>query len=446
MAAMRICILSEYFYPDSTGGTGTVLSKLIRHLKDHHESLEIDVITSRNQFRGAAGALKPREDWNGVHITRLKAPAPRKNSMKRRLAANLIFTARALARLVLVGRRYDLILVVTAPPTLPMATRFFSKMSGVPYLYLVYDLYLDMAVAMKMIPARGRATETLRRVQKDWFRGAAKIVVLGRCMRDHVATTYDLPSEKLHVVPIPANLEMITPIAKEETEFRRTHNIDGFLVLYAGNFAQYQDFDTLLDAAKLLQHRADIRFAFVGDGAKKAHIAARIADENLSNTQMLPFLPENQLSDMLSAADVSLVTLERGIEGLAVPSKFYNILASGRATVACVPKACEVARVIAETGCGVQVDQEDAPALARVIAELADDPQTLIRMGQSARRVCEERYSFAHVGAQFQRIFCEIVEEKRAGKVPRNLATKNENDFIQHIHNDEENSMPAKRI
>ena len=409
---MRICILSEYFYPDSTGGTGTVLSKLIRHLKDKDDSLEIDVITSRNQFRGAAGLLKARENWDGIHIMRLKAPAPRQQSIKRRLAANMVFTARALGRLMLVGRRYDLILVVTAPPTLPLATRLFSKMTGVPYLYLVYDLYLDMAVALKMVPPHGRTTETLRRVQKDWFTGAAKVVVLGRCMRDHVAATYGLPPENVGVVPIPANLELIAPQDKKRTEFRRAHQIDGFLVLYAGNFAQYQDFDTLLDAAKLLKDRADIRFAFVGDGAKKAHIAARIAVEKLSNVQMLPFLPESQLSDMLAAADVSLVTLERGIEGLAVPSKFYNILASGRATIACVPPACEVAQVIAEAGCGVQVDQEDAPALARVIASLADDPQTLKRMGQNARRVCEECFSLARVGDKFEQIFKEIIAEQ----------------------------------
>lgn len=413
---MRICILSEYFHPDSTGGTGTVLSKLVRHLKDQDASLEIDVITSRNQFRGAAGLLKARENWDGIHITRLKAPAPRQQSIKRRLAANLVFTARALKRLMLVGRRYDLILVVTAPPTLPLAARLFSKMTGVPYLYLVYDLYLDMAVALKMVSPVGRATQTLRRVQKDWFHGAAKVVVLGRCMRDHAATTYDLPFSKLGVVPIPANLELIAPLDKNQTEFRRANKIEGFLVLYAGNFAQYQDFDTLLDAAKILQKRPDIRFAFVGDGAKKAHIAARIAAEGLSNVQMLPFLPETQLSDMLGAADVSLVTLERGIEGLAVPSKFYNILASGRATVACVPKASEVALVIAETGCGIQVDQEDAFALAHALESLADNPQISARMGENARRVCEERYSFAHIGGQFRRIFNEIIEDRRSNQ------------------------------
>jgi glycosyltransferase involved in cell wall biosynthesis len=231
-------------------------------------------------------------------------------------------------------------------------------------------------------------------------------------MRDHVAKTYALDLDKIGVVAIPSNLDMIVPLPKETTQFRRDNSINGFLVLYAGNFAQYQDFDTLLDAAKLLRHRCDISFAFVGDGAKREYIASRIAKEDISNVRMLPFVPESQLCDMLGAADVSLVTLERGIEGLAVPSKFYNIMASGRATVACVPNASEIAHVIAEAHCGVQVGQEDAAALAQALEQLADDPETLKRMGENARRFSEERYGFHSIGKQFHRIFTDVVTDR----------------------------------
>lgn len=419
---MRICILSEYFYPDSTGGTGTVLSKLIRHLKDNNPSLEIDVIASRNLFRGEVGTLVGKEEWDGVNIFRLKSPAPRKKSVKRRLAANMVFTVRTFTRLLTARRKYDLVMVVTAPPTLPLAAKMFSGLTGTPYVYLVYDLYLDMAIAMKMISPSSRITRTFRKVQKSWFHGAACTVVLGRCMRDHVASAYGLPLDKIGVVPIPSNLDLIVPMPKEKTKFRRDNNVQGFLVLYAGNFAQYQDFDTLLDAAKLLGHRSDLTFAFVGDGAKREYIAARIETENLTNVRMLPFVPEEDLCDMLASADVSLVTLERGIEGLAVPSKFYNIMASGRATVACVPQASEVAHVIAEADCGIQVDQEDAPALAAALERLADDPEALERMGRNARRVCEENYGFARVGNQFLHIFNEVVGSRSTDRAnPKNV-------------------------
>jgi hypothetical protein len=78
----------------------------------------------------------------------------------------MIFTLRAFTRLIVTGRRYDLIMVVTAPPTLPLAAKWFSGITRIPYVYLVYDLYLDMAVAMKMVPAQSRVTKHFVKCKK----------------------------------------------------------------------------------------------------------------------------------------------------------------------------------------------------------------------------------------------------------------------------------------
>jgi colanic acid biosynthesis glycosyl transferase WcaI len=231
-----------------------------------------------------------------------------------------------------------------------------------------------MAIAMDMVPSESKVIKAMKRVQKNWLSSASKVVVLGRCMKEFVSRTYEIPDQQIEVAPIPANLNMIKPHAKN-TSFRAQNGLSGFVVLYAGNFAQYQDFDTLLDAAKLLKHRKDVTFAFVGDGAKREYIGQRIADEQITNVRMLPFVPEEQLCDMLASADVSLVTLERGVEGLAVPSKFYNIMASGRATVAVVNPTSEIAHVMAESNCGVRVDPEDSSSLARAISTLANNPR-----------------------------------------------------------------------
>lgn len=415
---MRICILSEYFHPDSTGGTGTVLSKLVRQLKDQHENLEIDVITSRNLFRGEAGSLSRREEWQGVNIFRLGAPAPRKKSVRRRLMANMVFTGKTLSHLLTRRKRYDLVLVVTAPPTLPLAARLYSQWRGVPYVYLVYDLYLDMAAALKLVSPQSKVMRFMQQVQQDWFQKASETVVLGRCMRYHVQKTYQVLETKINVIPIPANVDQIVPLDKS-TRFRADNGLDGFVVLYAGNFAQYQDFDTLLDAAVMLKDRSDIKFVFVGDGAKREDIASRIENEKLENVRLLPFVPEAQLCDLLASADASLVTLERGVEGLAVPSKFYNIMASGRPTLACVPRSCEVALVVESAQCGLHVDQENPRALADAVLELANNPKLAEQMGHNARRICEERYGLETISQQFYSIFQKVALQSGMVQTPQ---------------------------
>ena len=97
---MRICIVNEFFYPDSAGGTGAVLSGLARTLKDNYDDIEIDVITSHHLYRGKVGTKLPRtEAWDGIRIHRLSTPKPR-TGMLRRLTANFLFSSAALNKLL----------------------------------------------------------------------------------------------------------------------------------------------------------------------------------------------------------------------------------------------------------------------------------------------------------------------------------------------------------
>ena len=423
---MRICLISEYFYPDSGGGTGTVLSNLTRHLKDSYGDVEIDVITSRHLYRAAPGAqqnLTSRENWDGIGIERLSTPRPHATNIKKRLMANLRFSWAAL-RAVIGRHRYDLVLVSTAPPTAPMTAKALLGMTKTPYAYIVYDLFPDVAVALGVLEADSRPAQALYKAQRGWLHSAHRTVVLGRCMADHLVQTYQLPRHRIEVIAVGADSRQVEPKPRE-TQFRAANNLEDFVVLWAGNFGHHQNFDAILDAAvNLKQSGRRVTFVFVGDGAKREYIANRIRDENIGNARMFPFVPVAQFSDMLASADVSLVALEPGAEGLGVPSKFYNILASGRPTVALVAPGSEVARVLEENECGVRVDQDGAQ-LARVIGEFADDPARVVRMGANARRACEERYSMSQVAHQFYEVLRDVAHSApRARRFMRAAPTK----------------------
>ena len=413
---MRICLISEYFYPDSGGGTGTVLSNLTRHLKDAYGDVEIDVVTSRHLYRAAPGAetsLSSRDNWNGIDITRLDTPRPHASNIKKRLLANLRFSWAAL-RAVIGRKRYDLVLVSTAPPTAPIAAKALLSMTRTPYAYIVYDLFPDVAVALGVLEKASRPAQVLYKAQRSWLHGAAKTIVLGRCMADHLVKTYDLPRPKIEVIAVGADASQIEPLS-HQTQFRAANNLKDFVVLWAGNFGHHQNFDAILDAAVALRDAETeggrkVTFAFVGDGAKREYLASRICNEDIRNAKMFPFVPVAQFSDMLASADVSLVALEPGAEGLGVPSKFYNILASGRPTVALVAPGSEVAHVLEENNCGVRIDQDGAQ-LARVIGELAADPQRVAAMGANARRACEEKYAMTQVARQFYDVLSEIAHK-----------------------------------
>ena len=398
----RICIVNEFFYPDNAGGTGSVLSDLTRTLRQNHPELQIDVIASCNLYRDKDVVLPALEDWDGVAIHRVRVPHAGGSSTLMRLLLNSLFGCLSLGMLLRISSPpFDMLLIGTAPPTLAMAASLYKLLTGTPYTYIIYDLDPDRAIRMGVITERSLFAKLLRALQLGWLSRASKIVVLGRCMRDYISETYRIPRSKFEVIPIGADPAEIVPLIRA-TRLRERCRLSGFVVSYSGNFGRYHNFDTMLDAAKrLLAMGRDVTFLLIGDGAKKAYVEARIADERIENVKVMPFVPKDEYADSLATADASLVTLEPGMEGLCVPSKFYSILASGRPVLAMVGENSEVAHVLNEAHCGYRIDQADVEALVECIIRLADNPAESERMGRNARRVLVENYATELVAEKY---------------------------------------------
>jgi len=73
------------------------------------------------------------------------------------------------------------------------------------------------------------------------------------------------------------------------------------------------------------------------------------------------------------------------LAGVIVPSKVYNVLASGRPCIAAVEQDCEVADIIGRHDCGFVVAPGEATALRARILELAADRERCAAMGMRAR-------------------------------------------------------------
>lgn len=410
---MRICIVNEFFYPDSAGGTGTVLSDLVQSLRQVDAEMEIDVVTSTNLYRQPQADLPAYEEWNGVRIHRLSTPHPNGLSLPLRLGANLLFCALALAKLVSLPS-YDVILLGTAPPMVALGAMALKQLRGTPFVYIVYDLEPDRSVAMKMLRSTHPVVKLFRHGQRRWLHAAAKVVVLGEDMGQHLSRAYDVPPKKIQAIAIGSNPAEIVPGPKA-SRFRAEHQLSGFVVLYSGNFGRYHNFDMVLDAAAALRDRCPhIRFVLVGDGAQKAHITHRVAEECLTNVRLFEFVAKDAYADLLASADVSLVTLEPGMEGLCVPSKFYSILASGRPVVAAVSPHSEVARVIDDARAGVHMEQTATEQLIAALTNLADNPLQAAQMGRNARRVLEDKYSTHQVARQYCSVLREVAAQMPA--------------------------------
>lgn len=304
---------------------------------------------------------------------------------------------------------YDLVMVGTNPPSAPLVTQLVPRIRKTPYVYLIHDLYPDIITRIGRLGADHPVARLTRSFQKKWLGKARKVIVLGHCMREHLIDSYGVPGKNVEVITNWANPREI-PVLPKTTRFREKNHLEGFVVLWAGNFGQYQNFDDILGAARVLQAKTpDITFVFVGEGAKKDYVVWRVKEEGLQQVRFFPYVPNEEFPDLLASADVSLVTLEADMEGVGVPSKFYNILASGRPTLAILGPSSEVARVLEEYGCGVRVDRGRPEQLAEEVLRLFRSPEALSGMGENARKALLEQFTIDRIARQYYQVFREAV-------------------------------------
>jgi colanic acid biosynthesis glycosyl transferase WcaI len=100
---------------------------------------------------------------------------------------------------------------------------------------------------------------------------------------------------------------------------------------------------------------------------------------------MLPFQPREILSQVLSSADLAVVTLQKNRGQSSVPSKLLGYLAAARPVAASLDADSDTARFINRAGCGLCVPAEDHQALTEAILTLYNDPAQRLRMGRKGR-------------------------------------------------------------
>jgi glycosyltransferase involved in cell wall biosynthesis len=105
------------------------------------------------------------------------------------------------------------------------------------------------------------------------------------------------------------------------------------------------------------------------------------------NVRFLPFRPADEVPYVMAAGDLHVITVKRGLEGVVVPSKVYNILAAGRPLLAVATDKTEVARFAERDGCGIAADPDDASAVAGAVRGAISEPQRLQHMSQCAREL-----------------------------------------------------------
>lgn len=319
------------------------------------------------------------------------AAAYNRGSLLKRLMSWTLYVF-SVSKYIIFAKRDEAILLVSNPPILGAYVWLLASIRRIPYAVLVYDIYPEVLIQLKVLRATGLPARFWRYVNRRVYSKASLIITIGNRMANTIQKS--VTNKKVKVVPPWVDIDKIKPIESiNNPYFDDFTDKNKFVVMYSGNMGLSHDIDSILQAAKLLSHNEDIRFLFIGEGDKRSDIESFMKETDLNNISLFPFQPESKLPFTLSIADISLVSLDEGMEDLMVPSKAFSYIAAGSALIAIANKDSELSDLLDTAPCGVLVKPRTPENLVKSILSLYNDSFRLKEMKESARNLAVERYS-----------------------------------------------------
>jgi glycosyltransferase involved in cell wall biosynthesis len=288
------------------------------------------------------------------------------------------------------------VLLFSNPPILCWLGWIMGILRRQKYAVMVHDIYPDILINLGVISEKNPITRLWYLLNRKAYERAGVVMTLGEYMAANLEKQLDpakTPAGKVEVIYPWVDTDWIKPIPKEENWFAKKYDqVDKLTVMYSGNMGLGHDIETMLEAAKRLRDHPDIHFMFIGSGPKWSLVTEWVNDAALTNVTTLPLLDEKYLPYSLSTGDLSLVSIEKEISGLAVPSKAIYCMAAGTIQLVITSGESDLKRWVVDNEIGGLIEQGHSESLSAKIALYLNDDEALSTGKRSARTICEERF------------------------------------------------------
>ncbi|MBT5954161.1 glycosyltransferase family 4 protein [bacterium] len=402
----RLTIVSQLFYPELIS-TGQTIFELAEDLTT--QGINVDVICGPVTLEKNKREKK-KIIHNGIKINQIWGTSFPKLNFLGKLLNQLTFTLSVFYTLTkrrFSNKRKTPLLILTNPPMMGIAAAFQRMIGGSPYIYLIFDVYPETAIRANFIKRNGLIS-TIWGVS-NWFilKYASSIVVIGRCMAKLFENkAYDAKLKKIHVWADDMS------IGQTETTSNRNKQIENpyikkwnlknkFVVMYSGNLARFHDLETIMKAAEQLINQKDIVFLFVGEGHKKKMCIDIAQTKNLTNCLFDTYVPKEDLKHSLKVANIGLVSLLNGQEGLSVPSKTFGLLSAGIPILGLLPKSSEISLILNEENCGKVIEPGDVNNFVTTLLDLKNSPETLKTLSENGKKAIKEKYNLRNASKEY---------------------------------------------
>jgi len=376
----RVVLVEQYFYPDGWGGAEIPRDIAIALTSG---GLAVDVVCGSEQYAPLPpGPPAPDPQAHGVRIVRV--PRLLRGPVRRlRLLRVLWFCLCALPTLLL-RPRVALFVTQTNPPLVVPAVALVAALRRTPLVIIAQDVYPEVLFASGL--SRGSLSGRLLAHLFAWaYRRAHRVVVLGPFMRERMLRKGVEP-ERIVTVSNWATGVLRCQRGADNPLRAEWQLAQRFVVLYSGNVGIGHEFETFLrGVARAAREHDELAVVFIGAGSRLDELRTQVRELGLEGrVSFRDLMPAELLPHSMGIADLALVTLRNGFEGVIVPSKLFGYMARGIPTLYVGPRS-DVAEVIEAADCGACCPSGDVDAVAKALCRAMESAALLERWSHNGR-------------------------------------------------------------
>ena len=370
-AEPELLIINEYYAP-FFAATGQLLQELAEYLAE--SGMKVRVVCGKNGRRD----LPSRENLNGVEIVRLPNLRDGANFQVKLMsyASFLFFLGFFLA---FKTRKNQRVMVLSTPPLIAILPVFLKPFKNFFIVHNIQDVYPDLLRLLGRNEHNSLLFRISRAMNQYILKRVDRIVLIGQSLLDQLNNHYRIDMHKVRIVEN-WGLKELTAL-EEEIPAQPCP----LRVLYTGNMGRAHRFETILETAERLQPEGGIEFVISGGGYNYTRFKEAVAAKGLGNIRFQPYVPLEELPNLIRKADLCLLVGSRDSAGLILPSKFYGYAACGKPMIYITSGRDDLVAHIEKGRMGFVVPEGDAEKLAEILAGLVKDRKRLAGLSKKVR-------------------------------------------------------------
>ena len=375
----KLWIFTELFYPEETS-TAFILTKIANKLATKYDVVNIVCANEVKNKENISSGFLPN-----LNIKRFNKIFNDKNSLIIRSLGFIELTIKFFSILLFKVKKNDKVFLVTNPAPLVLIVSLLKKLKKFEVVLLVHDVFPENTLSANIFKNENSVYyKFLKFIFDKSYQNMSKIIVLGRDMKDIVEQKIKLKktTEVVIIENWGENHKIYPKIRKDN---------DTIVFQYAGNIGRVQGLHFLFNVISEIKNNKLI-FEIIGNGAEKNNLIKLAEKYQLKNVYFYDSYTRDEQNEIINRADIAIVTLSKGMYGLGVPSKFYNILTAGKPVLYIGEENTEIHKVM--SGCDIgDFFKPDEKANLLKFFETIEKDDSFIKKGENARDLLLNNYT-----------------------------------------------------